>query len=185
MSMNDSSEVRSWYAVQVRPNYEKITATLLRYKGYEEFTPLQKVKRRWSDRTKIVEMPLFPGYLFCRCTGETCARIVVTPGVLRLVGAGRTPLPVADEEIGNIRRIVSSNLCAEPWPFLPAGEKIEILDGPLRGLQGVLVRARNADRVVASVALLQRSIAVEISRDWIAPVSSWRATAPGCAAAAI
>jgi len=148
-----------------------LASAALRGKGYEEFLPLYRSRRRWSDRVKQLDLPLFPGYLFCRFDPhDRLLPILTTPGMIGIVGAGRTPIPVPDEEIEAVRRILRSGLAAQPWPFLGAGCAVYIERGPLAGLQGVITKADKVDRLIVSVNLLQRSVAVEIDRDWARPV---------------
>lgn len=151
-----------WYAVQVRPKAERFVAHLLDAKGYEPFVPLYQQRKRWSDRVKVLELPLIPNYVFCRATDETFGAIVTTPGVVRIVGAGRTPLPIDADEMDALRRIDGYRLRAEPFPFFRVGQLVEIQDGALRGVRGVLLRVKSAHRLVVSVSLLQRSVAVEL-----------------------
>lgn len=159
-----------WYALHVRPRAERMVAEMLREKGYEPFLPTHVSRRRWSDRVKELDMPLFPGYLFCRVTPSSAGPIVTTQGVLRIVGAPGAPLPVDDAEIDALRTVVESRLRLEPWPYLRVGQRVRIEAGPLRGLHGVLVRVSDQQRLVVSVSLLQRSVAVEIDGLSIAPL---------------
>jgi len=162
-----------WYALQVRAGMEKIASASLRGKGYEDFLPLYRVERRWSDRVKEVEVPLFPGYLFCRFDPlDRLVPVLTTPGVSRIVSAGRTPIPIAEQEIKDVHRIIQSGLAAEPWPFLNAGCHIAIERGPLAGLDGVLTREADGHRLVVSVSLLQRSVAVQVDRAWVRDISN-------------
>jgi transcription antitermination factor NusG len=159
-----------WFALFVRVNHEKLVSTTLRSKGFEEFLPLYQEKRRWSDRTKRIESPLFPGYVFCRFDLNHRLPILTTPGVHAIVGNGKVPIPVALAEIENLRLIVDSRLQANPWPYLKVGQQVRIDEGCLEGLEGILVSTEKPNRVVVSVSLLQRSVAVEIDEAWIRPV---------------
>ena len=160
-----------WYALQVQTRLGNIASSALRGKGYEEFLPLYKSRRRWSDRVKQIELPLFPGYLFCRFDPqERTLPILSTPGIMGIVGAGKTPLPVSEEEIGAIRTVIQSGLAAQPWPYLGVGSRIYMEEGPLAGLEGIVTNTDKVYRLVVSVALLQRSVAVEIDREWVRPV---------------
>jgi transcriptional antiterminator NusG len=113
---------------------------------------------------------LFPGYLFCRFDASELFRILESPGVIQVIGIGRTPVPVSDTEIGAIQTMVASQLVLTPWPYLQAGQGVHIETGPLAGIQGIVVRSEvGKPRVVVSVTLLQRSVAVEVDREWISP----------------
>jgi transcription antitermination factor NusG len=159
-----------WFAVRTRSNFEQLTATVLRSKGLEEFLPVAMARRRWSDRVKTIEMPLFPGYVFCRLDIQNRLPVLSTPGVVGIVGIGKQPVAIPDHEIASIRSILQSGLAAQPWPFLRVGGRILIDRGPLAGTEGILLRMKGEWRLVASIDLLQRSIAVEVDRDWVKPV---------------
>lgn len=164
----------SWFALQVKGRHERSIAGLLKGKAYEPFLPLYQTTRRWSDRTKRVELPLFPGYLFCRFNPHNRLPILSTPGVLKIVGTGNCPLPVDDAEISAIQRIVESGLQAQPWPFLQLGDRVEVKSGALSGLEGVLTAFKGGRRLVVSVSLLQRSVAVELDGAMVNPLANKR-----------
>jgi transcription antitermination factor NusG len=149
-----------------------VASATLRGKGYEEFLPLYRSRRRWSDRIKELDLPLFPGYLFCRFdVSDRLMPILTTPGVIGIVGAGKTPVPVDDEEIEAIRALLRSGLVVQPWPFLRVGSKVYIEGGPLAGVEGIISNTDKVYRLVVSVSLLQRSVAVEIDREWARPIA--------------
>lgn len=163
-----------WYALQVRPRFEKMVASMLLNKGYEGFLPLYCHRSRWSDRMKEVQLPLFPGYLFCRLDLNKRLPVLVTPGVLHIVGIAKTPHPVEDEEIEALQSIVFSGLRAEPRSYLNIGERVRIEIGPLAGTEGILMSFKGSARLVVSVSLLQRSVVVEIDESWAVPVDPFR-----------
>lgn len=147
---------------------ESLIAAQLEGQGFECFLPKYKSLREWSDRKKVVERPLFPGYLFCRFDYTQRRPVVVTPGVLQIVGYGRTPTPIEDREIQSIQIAVASGVPSQPWPYLEVGEKVRIHTGTLSGLEGILVNFKGNHRVVLSVTLLQRSVALEVDLSWVA-----------------
>jgi transcription antitermination factor NusG len=161
-----------WYALRVRARYEKSVAALLRGKGYDPLLPLYTCKRRWSDRFKQMELPLFPGYLFCRFDALNRLPILKTPGVILVVGIAKTPVPVDDTEIAAIQTIVRSGLETQPCPFLQLGAKVRIERGALTGLEGILSGFKGRQRLVVSVTLLHRSVAVEIDGAWLSEIAS-------------
>jgi transcription antitermination factor NusG len=161
-----------WFALQVRSQHEKIVASTLQDKGYEEFLPLYQTRHKWSDRLKQLEAPLFPGYVFCRFDVQKRLPILVTPGVLCIVGFGKIPCPIDDSELVALQSVVKSGLPAEPCPFLKIGQRVRIEQGSLEGVEGILLAPKSSYRLVVSVTLLQRSVAVEIDRDWVTPISS-------------
>jgi transcription termination/antitermination protein NusG len=166
----------NWFAVQVRTRWERSTATLLAGKGYDIILPTYKAKRRWSGRLKHVVAPLFPGYVFCRFDALKRLPILVTPGVIAVVGTGRNPVPVEDGEISAIQAVVSSGLSAEPWPYLEMGQRVRIEDDALRGLEGILIGFKGSHRIVVSVSLLRRSVALEIERSRVSLLHPTRDT---------
>jgi transcription termination/antitermination protein NusG len=160
-----NSNSKSWFAVRVKSNREQITARALRSQGYEEFVPVFRRSRRSFGRTKTVEFPLFPGYVFSRFDKEKRLPILMLPGVIHVVGIGKEPVPIDNVEIASIRVIAESPFLSEPCPFLNVGERVEVVSGPLTGAQGVILGVKNKYRLIASMTLLQRSIAVEIDRE--------------------
>jgi transcription antitermination factor NusG len=162
---------RPWFAIRVRSQCEKITSCTLRGKGYEEFAPVYRSRRHWSDRVKELDLPLFPGYIFCRLDPHDRLPVLTSPGIVSIIGVGKNPEPVDDSEIARIQAIVSSGVLAAPWPFLHAGQKIAVTRGPLTGVEGFLVGVRDQYRLVVSIQILQRSVAAEIDRDCVQPIS--------------
>ena len=156
-----------WFALRVRSNFEQTSARLLRCQGYEEFVPTYSARRQWTDRTKIVDLPLFPGYIFCRLNPWTLAPVLRTPGVVSVVACGLTPTPVGDEEVEAIRTLIATRTRFEPIPYLTVGQRLEVTRGPLAGLSGTLVSVKNGYRIVLSINLLQRSVAAEIDESWV------------------
>lgn len=132
-----------WFALQVRTRHETAIAGFLEAKGYEQFVPLYKCRKRWSDRVKVTEAPLFPGYLFCRFDPQYRLPVLKTPGVIQVVGYNRIPAPIDDNELHAIQTLIASGLPAQPWPFLAVGDHIRIESGSLRGLDGIVVKLKD------------------------------------------
>jgi len=160
----------SWVAVVVRSRAERRVQTGLAAAGLETFVPWYKVRRNWSDRIKALEHNLFPGYIFCRSTYAQRHLVMSQPGVERVVSFDRQPAIIPDEEIVALRRTVESGLPMLPWPFLKAGQRVRIDRGVLEGIEGALARDSNSTRIVVSVDVLQRSVAIEVDRDMICPI---------------
>jgi transcription antitermination factor NusG len=161
---------RRWFALRVKSRCEKMVAGIAFNKGFDQYLPLYHCRRRRSDRFKSVELPLFPGYVFCRLNPQHRLALLTAPGVLYFVGIGRIPTPIDDEDISAIQLITQPGLGAEPWPFLDIGQRVSVEFGPLAGLEGLLVEVRKQHRIVISVTLLRRAVAVEIERDWVRPL---------------
>ncbi len=161
---------RRWFALQVRPRCECVVAESLRRKGYEEFLPLHRQRRLWSDRVKVVEAPLFPGYVFARFDVLRRLPIVTTPGVLLVVGTGGVPSALDEGEIEALKTVVASKLTIEPWPYLSVGHRVRIIRGPLNGAEGIITAAGSQKRLVVSIPLLQRSVSVTVPEACAWPV---------------
>jgi transcription antitermination factor NusG len=167
-----------WLAIHTRHQHESLAARSLAYKGFEVFLPVYIRVRQWSDRIKELSAPLFPGYVFLRGELEHQIRILTTPGVLGLVGFAGVPAFIPDEEIEAVRQTLARSARVEPFPFLKCGDWVRVKDGPLEGLEGILVRHKGQFRLVLSVLLLQKSVAVEVDawRVERAPKFVWHAT---------
>lgn len=167
----DTRPPERWFALQVKPRHERVVATAARHKGFQEFLPLYKRRRRWSDRSKIVELPLFPGYVFCRLNEEHRLALLTIPGVVHLVSNGKVPAPIDDLEIAAIQSAIQSEIPVEPWPFLEVGKRVR-LSGGSAGVEGFLVQTRDQQRVVLGLTLLKQSIAMEVEPAWIEPLDA-------------
>src|SRR5580698_4081349 len=161
----------SWFALQVRGRQEFNISENLASNGYEWFLPLYKSSKRWSDRIKQVDAPLFPGYVFCRFNPMDRLPILKIPGVIQIVGFNRQLVAVDEDEIRAIQALVASGIPNHPCPFLELGDKVRIESGPLRGLEGILMDFKGHHRLVLSVTPLQRSVAVEIDSALVTPVN--------------
>jgi transcription termination/antitermination protein NusG len=170
---------KQWFALFIRTRWESSTESVLRNKGFETFLPTYNAKSLRNGRLKDSFRVLFPGYVFCRFDIHNRLPILVTPGVISVVGRGRTPVPLEDGEITAIQTIASSGLPVEPWPYLEIGEKVRIQNHALAGLEGILLRFRGSDRVVVSVPLLRRAVAVEIDRSEVSSTRSERFVSSG------
>lgn len=159
-----------WYAVRTRSRFEATTSSAFRDRGFPEFLPTYLSRRQWSDRVKEIRLPLFPGYVFCRFDASDPYRILNSPGVVHIVGAGDKPIPVEDSEVEAVRRICESRLSAAPWLDPVAGQRVIIVRGPLRGIEGTFVRMKDECRLIVSISLLKRSVSTELDFDWVAGV---------------
>jgi transcription antitermination factor NusG len=165
-----SSELHdgAWVAVYTHAGCEKLASESLRQRGYEVFLPTYPARGATARRKGSIDRVLFPGYLFCRYMRHPTYRILDAPYALRLVGFHRQPTPIPEHEVAWIRSIVDSGVYSEPWKYLTVGTAVAIKRGPLRGLEGILIDTPVGTRLVLSVALLQRAVAVEVdARDVI------------------
>jgi transcription antitermination factor NusG len=163
-----------WFALQVRARWESSSAVLLFGKGYQTLLPTYRTKKRWNGKFRDVQVPLFPGYVFCQFDPQKRLPVLVTPGVIAVVSRGRIPLPVEEREIVSIQTIVSSGLRAEPCPYLEVGQRVRIERDAFQGLEGILTNFKGNQRIVVSVSLLRRSVALEIDQVCVRPVNPSR-----------
>jgi transcription antitermination factor NusG len=161
----------SWWALYTRHQHEKVVADVLSAKGFEVFLPLYDSIRRWKDRQKLLSLPLFPCYVFIRGEVGRCLQVVNTPGVHMILNQGEHFAVIPENEIQAIRRTVEGPFRMEPHPFLRCGERVRVTCGSLQGVEGILVRKKNQFRLVLSVDMLAKSVAVEIDAADVESVS--------------
>jgi transcription termination/antitermination protein NusG len=159
-----------WYALYVRSRHEKVVESGLKGKGYAAFSPFYRTRRKRVDRITVVDVPLFPGYVFCLFEANKRLPILMTPGIVGVVGPGNRPEPVDDTEIASIRTLALSGHPVQPWPFLRSGQRIRLQSGPLMGAEGIFLRVKDEDHLVVSITLLQRAVSVVIGKDAVAPL---------------
>jgi transcription antitermination factor NusG len=159
-----------WFGLRVRSNFEHQVSRLLRAKGVEEYLPAYRARRAWSDRVRELELPLFPGYVFCRTSLDGRAAVLATSGVVTMVGDREGPLPIDESELAAVRKMVASRAAVEPWPFLRIGQRVRVHRGPLAGVEGILLQVKSGYRLVVSVTLLGRSVASEIDSAFVRPL---------------
>ena len=163
---------RKWFALAVRSCREHVVSAALAHKGYEILLPTYRSRRPWSDRIKELELPLFPGYVFCRFNhARRTAPVVSTPGVIRIIGFGGEPAPLDNAEINAVRLVQASLLAAQPYPYVASGSRVRVTHGSLSGIEGIVVSEKKHHQLVVSITLLQRSVAVAIDRAWVTPTT--------------
>lgn len=167
-----SAECTNWYAVYTRSRHEKVVHHALGQKGLSSFLPLRNVLSQWKDRQKCVQKPLFPGYLFVQAGQAELYLVTTTPGVAYILGGDTEPVPVPDEQLQAIRCLVESPYPVVPWPLLRKGRRIRITAGPLSGIETYIVQRKGSAkyRLVVTVDILGRSVAVEIDPRCVEPV---------------
>lgn len=161
----------NWHAIQVRPQHEKAVNRHLCYLGSESFLPLFRTRRRWSDRMKELELPLFPGYVLCCFEPYEKGAVLSVPGVRSVVGFGNRMATIPESEVESVRALLRSGVPVRPWPYLEVGNRVRIESGPLDGVQGVLLRFKNAWQVVVSVEILRRSVMAEVDLTSVFPTA--------------
>lgn len=171
-AMHSSVAAASWFAAYTTSNHEKKVARELERRSVEYFLPLYTSVRRWSDRLKEVQLPLFPGYVFVRLAAAERLRVLQVPGVANIVGFGGTPTAIPEAQIEPLRRGWSASLKGRPHPYLTVGRRVRVVRGPLIGAEGILLRRKNVSRLVLSLDPLQRSVAVEVDGADVEPIGS-------------
>jgi len=151
-----------WHALYTRHQHEKSVAKILANMGHEIFLPLIGTMRQWQDRTKQLWLPLFPKYVFIRGGLDHRVQVLSTPGLSHIVGWAGHPAIIPQNQMDAVRRMIESSLQIEPHPFLQCGDRVRVEVGPLKGIEGVLVRQKNKCRLVVSVELLGSAAAVEV-----------------------
>lgn len=162
------SDTGPWFALQVVPRHEKSVDDMLEYRGYNHFLPTYRIRRRWSDRVRLVEQPLFPGYVFCRSKSNLMEVIRGSPGIIRIVAFGGRPHPVPDKEIEALQHIVQGKREYSAVPYWNVGQKVQVVSGPLAGICGAIMRFTNRDRLIISLDVIMKSVSVEIDQSEVA-----------------
>src|SRR5437773_4797776 len=170
VTLPDSFIEQHWYAAYTRAQHEKSVVAELGMREVEHFLPLYSSVRRWKDRRVQLDLPLFPGYVFVRLALRDRLRVLQISSVVRLVGFNGQPTALPDTEMEIMRSGLCQGLHAKPHPFLAVGRRVRITGGPFAGLEGVLKRRKNSVRVVVSLSLIQRSVAVDVDVTDVAPV---------------
>lgn len=165
-----SEQTERWYALYTRPRHEKAVSAQLARRRVEAFLPVREVLSRWKDRRKLVQLPLFPGYVFTRTTLARKRDVVSADGVVCMVNFHGVPAPIPDEQIEAVREICLTKLPCDPYPYLTEGRWVRVVRGPLGGLTGILVRKKSKHRLVVSIDILQKSVSVEIDAESAVPL---------------
>jgi transcription antitermination factor NusG len=163
----------SWYAVSTKSRQEKTAASVLEYMAIASFLPLLHQERRWSDRKQMVNMPLFPGYVFVRIEGssELQLRVLKVPGIVDFVRNRTGPLSIPEKEIEDVQAVLSHGVGCSPHPFLKAGDRMRVVRGALAGVEGTLIRCGSQSKLVISVEMIQRSVSISVAESDVDVVS--------------
>jgi len=171
VAARDDFAQAQWYAAYTHANHEKRVAQQLEARRIQSFLPTYRSVRRWKDRRKVLELPLFPSYVFVQLCRKNRIDLLSLPGVLGLVCFQGKPAPVESAEIENLRQGLADRTILHPHPYLKAGRKVRIRSGSMAGVEGVLVRKKDCTRVVLSISLLQRSISIDIDEADVEAIS--------------
>jgi transcription antitermination factor NusG len=161
-----------WYAGYTASRHEKRVAEHFAQRGVEHFLPLYETIHRWNNGRHRVQLPLFAGYIFVHIALRDRMRVIEVPGFVRLVGFNSLPCPLPEVDINRMKEALNKGVVTEPYPYLTVGTRVEVRNGPLQGMTGILLRRQNKCRVVISVDLIMRSMAVEVEAADVVPVRS-------------
>ena len=172
-SLQPAAEPR-WYACYTRARHEKQVAARLKQRSIECFCPLLSLRRQWHDRVKVVEMPLFPSYVFVHCPLSEMSGVLGTPGAVTVVTSGGEAVPIPAEEIENVRRFVAalraSGGSVEPVPLVEQGTRVRIVSGPFIGVEGMVIQHRGRDRVLVGLEAIAQSWEIEVPATCMEPI---------------
>ena len=159
-----------WYAAYTASRHEKRVAEQLQERSIDHFLPLYETIHRWKNGRHRVQLPLFPGYVFVHIALRDRLPVLTIPGLVRLVGFSGVPFPLPEQDIEAMQNALNSGVAAEPYPYLTVGSRVEISNGPLQGMKGILLRRRNKFRIVLSLDLIMRAMVVEVEAADVMPV---------------
>ncbi len=164
--------VPKWYALYTRCRFEKKMLGELTDRSIEVFLPMREIISRWKDRKKRIWIPLFPGYIFVHHidTPENRFRILNLPGAVRFVGFEGRANPIPEEQIQYVRKFLEASIAVDPYPYIQVGTRVEVIAGPLKGIQGILVEKRGRFRFVIQVDLIRQAVSAEIDASDVRPI---------------
>jgi transcription antitermination factor NusG len=168
--VGQGGEACRWYALQVRSQFERKVRDALNQAQIEPYLPTYQTRARWSDRTKTVERILFPGYVFGRFELGRRRTAIALTGVVRILGVGAQPIAIEDAEIVNLQRVIEAGLDPLPAASLAAGQRVRVVEGPLAGVEGAIVRLKGVLRIVVAISLLNRAVSAEVDVDSVEPI---------------
>jgi transcription antitermination factor NusG len=171
LGLLQQSSAANWYALYTCPRHEKSVAYQIEQRSISCFLPLYRSVRRWKDRRKVLELALFPGYVFVRLALQDRLRVLQLPSAVRLVSFNGEPAALPESEIDALRQRLTHGLCLEPHPYLTVGRRVRVKTGPMQGLEGIIVRRKDRSRLVFSLDLIMRSVAVEVDEGDVEPVA--------------
>jgi transcription antitermination factor NusG len=173
-TIDNSGTDSRWYAVWTRSRQEKVAATMLETLGVHHFLPLKSEIRQWSDRRQTVSVPLFSGYLFVRMdpTKDSRLQVLKAPGIVGFVGNNTGPLPIPDQQIEDIRTVLEVRVECVVFPLLEEGDHVRVVRGPLTGLEGRLLQSNSTSRLLISIEMIHKSLAVSVSRQDVEPIDA-------------
>ncbi len=162
----------AWYALYTRSRFEKKLLSELVDRSIEVFLPMREILSRWKDRKKKIWLPLFPGYIFVHHVDAPANRyrVLNLPGAVRFISFNGQCVPIPQEQIDGVRRFLEAKLAVDPYPYMTIGRRVEVIAGPLKGIQGKLVQKKGRFRFVIQVDLIRQAVSVEIDASDVRPL---------------
>ncbi len=168
--MDSNEQNKKWIAVYTKPRHEKTVEKELQKKEFEVYLPLLKQRRKWSDRKKWVEFPLFRSYIFVKTEIKNALFVLQTLGVVKVVKFGGEVAVIQNDSIQAIKLMIEGGYMPEATDYFVKGDPVEVKDGPLKGLVGEVIRVDNHDRLLVRVDAIQHSVSVQINRAFLKSV---------------
>ena len=165
--MDSQQDNKKWIAVYTKPRHEKTVENELLKKGFEVYLPILKERRKWSDRKKWVELPLFRSYIFVKTEIKKSLFVLQTMGVVKVIKFGGEIAVIQNDSIQAIKLMIEGGYMPEAIDYFVKGETVEVKSGPLKGLIGEVIRVDNSDRLLVRVDAIQHSISVQIDRGFL------------------
>jgi transcription antitermination factor NusG len=169
VQLDEQFLIPKWYVMHTKCNHEKTASLRLEGKGFEAFLPIRSIVRKWKDRKKVIDFPVFPGYLFVKMPLIKKIEALQTPGILRLVGQNR-PEEVEERQIQALKTIIQDAFEYDPYPYLVSGVTVEVIRGPLKNIRGVLECKKNKHRLIINLEMINNSVATEIDAEDVRPI---------------
>jgi len=161
--------MEKWIAVYTKSRHEKVVIRELEKKNIEAYCPILKERRQWSDRKRWVEFPLFRSYVFIKIELKNSLYILQTMGVHHIIKFQGNISTIPDGIIQNIKSMIDGGFTVEQVEYFVKGDEVKVVDGPLKGMEGIVVKIKNENKLVLKVAAIHQAIAVQIHPGYLKP----------------
>jgi transcription elongation factor/antiterminator RfaH len=164
--------MQNWYALYTRPRHEKKVTEMLLSKGVEVYLPLLNTRRKLKDRIRMVELPLFPSYVFCKFEYKERFSILETQGIIKIVNFHGVPSVVPDWQIESLKKVLENPESLQMESYFRQGDLVEVKEGPFKGLRGTVKKIKGESRLAITIEGIMQSISVEIDPDSVETVKT-------------
>ena len=165
--MNSINQKKEWFAFYTKSRHEKSVYNTLFKKGYNVYLPLLRERKKWSDRKKWVEYPLFKSYIFIKIESKNSIFVLKTPGIVKLIKFGGRASPIQDSTIQSLKLMIDGGFNPKPTDYFIKGEAVIIKDGPLKGLEGIISNIHNQERFIVQIDAIKHSVSIKINRAYL------------------